>query len=80
MTNEEEDLAAVFEEGGQEPEPVVASGAEDNSPPTANKETRCSSPHCWERNLANDLSEPGCRLSPGLRDGSLLADTLILDA
>lgn len=80
MTHKEEDLAAVIEEGGQEPGPVVASGAEVNSPPTANKETRCSMRHCRERNPANDLSEWGRGLSPERRGGSPPGDTLIVDA
>lgn len=80
MANEEGDLGAVFEEGGQEPEPAVASGAEDNFPPTGNKEMRRSIHHCWERSLANGLSELGRRLSPELRGASLPGDTLILDA
>lgn len=68
MAVEEEPGIAAFEEGGQEPEHVAASGVEGSSTPAASKETKPSVYKCWEQNLANDPNEPGSRFFPEVPD------------
>lgn len=79
VAKEEEPGIAAFEEGGQEPEHMAASGVEGSSQLAASKEAKPSVYKRWEQNLANDPNEPGSRFFPELPDKSPSADTLILD-